>query len=62
MNSIDLRWLAGQLEIRHRPFVVDASGAFCGLGEWGEWHPIPDITEAFIEALAQDTSAAPKET
>jgi hypothetical protein len=53
-QTFQLRWLFnGQhvpvLQCRSRPFVVDASGAFCGLGEWCEWATVPGFV------IAQET-------
>ncbi len=32
-----------QLQQRTREFAVDASGAFCGFGDWSEWTEISRI-------------------
>jgi hypothetical protein len=36
-----------QLQQRTRLPVVDASGAFCGFGEWGEWKAVPVVSAAY---------------
>lgn len=33
------------LEFRERGVQVDASGAFCGFGEWSDWRPVPTYIE-----------------
>ncbi len=40
---IQLRLIYGRIQYRQRGFVVDASGAFCGLTEFGEWQDIPAV-------------------
>jgi hypothetical protein len=32
-----------QLQQRTRQPVVDASGAFCGFGEWSDWSSVPVV-------------------
>lgn len=39
---IEFRWRNGSLQYRERCFEVDASGALCGLTEFGEWKTVPD--------------------
>ncbi len=39
---IEFRWFNGVLQYRERGFQVDASGAFCGVTDFGDWIAIPD--------------------
>lgn len=46
--TYELRMMTGdgglwQLQFRTRQPVVDASGAFCGFGEWSEWSDVPTV-------------------
>ena len=38
---IEFRWVGKDLQYRERSFQVDASGAFCGVTEFGEWQTVP---------------------
>ena len=38
---IELRWYGNDLEYRVRYFQVDASGAFCGVSDFGPWIEVP---------------------
>lgn len=55
----EFRWAGRQLQYRERGFQVDASGAFCGLSDFGGWKTVQQRREAppFIEA-AKDVVAA----
>ncbi len=41
---VEIRWVTDgeqmQLQQRTRNFTVDASGAFCGVGDWSEWEAV----------------------
>lgn len=39
---VELRWWGRRLQYRQRQFQVDASGAFCGLTDFGPWQTVPD--------------------
>lgn len=48
---IELRWvlaeecLPNRLQQRTKTPVVDASGAFCGWGEWSAWTDVPLVPD-----------------
>ncbi len=56
---VEFRWVGRQLQYRQREFQVDASGAFCGLTEFGVWQTVQQRREAppFIEAARGVVSA-----
>lgn len=46
--TYELRMMTGdgglwQLQFRTRQPVVDASGAFCGFGDWTDWSDVPTV-------------------
>lgn len=47
-----------RLQYRFRPVVVDASGAFCGFGDWGEWREVPFIVDEENRTLREALDAA----
>lgn len=56
---IELRWVNRQLQYRQRAFEVDASGAFCGVAEWGHWEIVEQRREIppFIKAAREVVEA-----
>lgn len=49
MNEV--RWVTdgqGNMQLQHRTRTVqvDASGAFCGFGEWSGWSAVPIVHDA----------------
>ena len=56
---IELRWVNRQLQYRERSFQVDASGAFCGVTDFGEWKTVEQRREmpAFVKAAKQVVAA-----
>ena len=56
---IELRWAGKALQYRQRQFQVDASGAFCGVTEFGEWQTVKIRGEMppFVSAAREIVSA-----
>jgi len=49
---IEFRWVNRELQYRERTFQIDASGAFCGVTEFGEWKTVGEIPP-FISAAKE---------
>ena len=58
-RMIELRWVNRTLQYRERSFQVDASGALCGLTEFGKWKTVRQRREmpAFVKAAKEVVSA-----
>jgi len=56
---IELRWVNRSLQYRERSFQVDASGAFCGVTDFGEWKTVQPRREMprFVMAARHVVSA-----
>jgi len=56
---VEFRWFGRSLQFRQRSFQVDASGALCGLTEFGPWETVeqrkemPPFVKAAREIVAQ---------
>ena len=51
-SMIEIRWVQDdqgfvQLQQRTRTFCADASGVFCGFGEWSDWVAVPVVHDPF---------------
>ena len=59
VDMIELRWVNRQLHYRQRAFQVDASGAFCGVTEFGKWIAVEQRREmpTFVAAASEIVSA-----
>lgn len=42
---IEFAWSGGELFFRERSFQVDASGAFCGVTDFGDWKKVPALND-----------------
>ena len=56
---VELRWVNRQLQYRCRDFQMDASGALCGLTEFGNWQVVENRREMpkFVKAAREVVSA-----
>ena len=56
---IEIRWVGRVLEFRQRSFQIDASGSFCGLGDFGKWEIVRQRREMprFVSAAREVVSA-----
>ena len=56
---VEFRWVNRQLQYRERSFQVDASGAFCGVTDFGDWKTVQQRREmpTFVDAAKDVVSA-----
>lgn len=56
---IELRWVGRQLQYRERSFQVDASGALCGVTDFGDWKTVQQCRQMppFVTAARKVVTA-----
>ena len=56
---IELRWMGRQLQYRTREPLIDASGAFCGVSDFGDWKAVGErrVMPPFVKASRSVVSA-----
>lgn len=54
---VEFRWIGRELQYRERSFEVDASGAFCGLTDFGDWRTVSSpFLQTQVESEARKAS------